>query len=1225
MKSSAILTTSTVILSATHNVVGIPIAFGNMFSADSSVSSSMSTDSTSLSSASASSAPASFSMPSSSSDSASFSSSLDATGSASSVTPLASMNSSSASGSFISSSSTPSTPSAAATLSPSAGPSNSRTAPNATQVLQLALTLEHLENAFYSQALSNFSASDFDDAGMPSGAYGRFKQIAEHESTHVDVLTSVLGNDSVAACNYSFLYTDPWSFAALSSVIENVGNAAYLGSVDHLVNDAAALNTSVSILSTEARQASWINSAILMGDPWSGPYDTPLNADLAYTIASSFITDCLPVNPTLPFTAYPNLTITSIDGGSTFAPGDNVTLTYDNSTAGSSAQYLAFFSGLNTTYANISSEKGVSIPDSLQGLLFAVVTTSLNGTAVLDNSLIAGPAALSFAFGSNASNSALQDIVMDTDTVPVDTVPGPSRLTTVDATHVNSTQDFLQAESALPPSDNIPFRDPTDPMPPGDPSMPLPPNPTTPTTTFVANTGLNTTPVKCKYIGSQYTHQSAKVTRDSVLGCGEIVAINRFEDFYLREGSPNWTTEFRDEFMGKIQKNTREATMYPFIVRLLTKICLYACKDDKDCLAFYNTANTGCLSKSKFEGSDLRPDLIAKRTTREDAQKIANGERSESKVFWHETESAVEVKAKFESIPPSVQTGSYIHVLPRVIPSLAGMLYLAWDAQFFYIYWSDTSGIVRSHHYKFEEEKSWDVLYRYVCTVVNPLTDLPTRDPTMSINPNPISPEWTINCKEKTYNAVQLYGATAHSRQTCVLWDPVKKRVIKDHWCDDDRRYRESNILEKIKGVPGVSQVDFSEVVKRPGDLGELATSKLHSGRESTLKHFTIVFKVIRSVLKKRRVLHRDISRYNILINPEHFDTELDDKLDDGSDVKFINQVLDPSLDRVKEEGILIDWDNAAELDAGVGDALTERTGTPMFVSLGVGAGKIKGRKNGNHQRDPFPVLTGKAKDLYIKAYGQETYDRYINVVEESDLIKMVSKDDDKNPRYRHAAYHDVESFFWVLVYELLVAYPENGTPSMSASANILLLQFQGHDFIPDDFRKSVLDKGEESWKEILHPRLGCLAEFITILCGYFVPEWAFWPELPEDHTHEAFKRLLLAEIAKLDAANDPIALNSKERKVIQHPDAIRNSSFMDSHETPSPRKSGSKRSCSDMTGMQEEKSRKRSREATSRPMVDVFGSPSDVAGDNNERLPSLPEESIRKSPLGREGKMPST
>ncbi|THH03710.1 hypothetical protein EW145_g6065 [Phellinidium pouzarii] len=816
---------------------------------------------------------------------------------------------------------------------------------------------------------------------------------------------------------------------------------------------------------------------------------------------------------------------------------------------------------------------------------------------------------------------------MDTDTVPVDRVPGPSRPTIVDATHVDSTQDFIQAESTPPSPNNAPSRDPTDSMPPGDPSMPLLPNPATPTTTSVANTGLNTTPVKCKYIGSQYTHQSAK------------------------------TTDFRDEFMGKIQKNTREATMYPFIARLLTKICLYACKDDKDCLAFYNTANTGCLSNSKFEGSDLRPDLIAKRTTREDAQKIANGERSESKVFWHETESAVEVKAKFESIPPSVQTGSYIHVLPRAIPSLAGILYLAWDAQFFYIYWSDTSGIVRSHRYYFEEEKSWDVLYRYVCTVVNPLTDLPTRDPTMSINPNPISPEWTINCKEKAYNAVQRYGATAHSRQTCVLWDPVKKRVIKDHWCDDDRRYRESNILEKIKGVPGVSQVDFSEVVKRPDDLGELATSKLHSGRESTLKVSgrrvprrtkqrsvlksrgdpLSARKSVRQILvalydsiqghqicvKKKRVLHRDISRYNILINPEHFDTELDDKLDDGSDVKFINQVLDPSLDRVKEEGILIDWDNAAELDAGVGDALTERTGTPMFVSLGVGAGKIKGRRNGIRQRDPFPVLTDKAKDLYIKAYGQKTYDRYLNAVEQSDLIKMVSKSDDKFPRYRHAAYHDVESFFWVLVYELLVAYPENGTPSMSASANILLLQFQGHYFVESDFRHSLFQEEKEFWKAVLHPRLECMAELISTLCGYFIPEWAFWPELPEDHTHEAFKRLLLAEIAKLDAANDPIALNSKERKVIQHPDAIRNSSFMDSHETPSPRKSGSKRSCSDMTGMQGEKSRKRPREATSRPMVDVFDSPSDVAGDDNQRLPSLPEESSKKSPLGREGKMP--
>ena len=35
-------------------------------------------------------------------------------------------------------------------------------------VFNLALTLEHLESAFYQQGLSNFTASDFQNAGLPA-------------------------------------------------------------------------------------------------------------------------------------------------------------------------------------------------------------------------------------------------------------------------------------------------------------------------------------------------------------------------------------------------------------------------------------------------------------------------------------------------------------------------------------------------------------------------------------------------------------------------------------------------------------------------------------------------------------------------------------------------------------------------------------------------------------------------------------------------------------------------------------------------------------------------------------------------------------------------------------------------------------------------------------------------------------------------------------------------
>ena len=75
--------------------------------------------------------------------------------------------------------------------------------PTDTQILQYALTLEHLEDFFYHDALSKYSADDFASAGFPAWVRGRLMQIAGHEADHVAFLSSALGNDSVAACTYS--------------------------------------------------------------------------------------------------------------------------------------------------------------------------------------------------------------------------------------------------------------------------------------------------------------------------------------------------------------------------------------------------------------------------------------------------------------------------------------------------------------------------------------------------------------------------------------------------------------------------------------------------------------------------------------------------------------------------------------------------------------------------------------------------------------------------------------------------------------------------------------------------------------------------------------------------------------------------------------------------------------------------------------------------------------
>ena len=179
-------------------------------------------------------------------------------------------------------------------------------------ILQFALTLEHLENVFYEGAIKNFTAQDFANAGYGSTYYNNLKYIAHDEQVHVQTLTAALqanGQTPVAACQYSFPYTDVNSFITLSSILEGVGTSAYLGGAP-LITSKYYLTVAGSILATEALHTSYQRAAI--GEvPMANPFETPLNPNPVYTLAAAFIVSCPASNPPLPFVAFPSLTATS--------------------------------------------------------------------------------------------------------------------------------------------------------------------------------------------------------------------------------------------------------------------------------------------------------------------------------------------------------------------------------------------------------------------------------------------------------------------------------------------------------------------------------------------------------------------------------------------------------------------------------------------------------------------------------------------------------------------------------------------------------------------------------------------------------------------------------------------------------------------------------------------------------------------------------------------------
>ena len=123
--------------------------------------------------------------------------------------------------------------------------------------LQLALTLEYLEDEFYQTALDTIGL-------IPLGRERTvFAKIAQHESAHVTFLQNGLGADSIAKPNFDFTagglfspFTNYGQFLALAQAFEDTGVRAYKGQAGNLITTPDLLQAALQIHSVEARHAS---------------------------------------------------------------------------------------------------------------------------------------------------------------------------------------------------------------------------------------------------------------------------------------------------------------------------------------------------------------------------------------------------------------------------------------------------------------------------------------------------------------------------------------------------------------------------------------------------------------------------------------------------------------------------------------------------------------------------------------------------------------------------------------------------------------------------------------------------------------------------------------------------------------------------------------------------------------------------------------------------------
>ncbi|KAG9013494.1 hypothetical protein FRB90_006014 [Tulasnella sp. 427] len=405
-------------------------------------------------------------------------------------------------------------------------------------------------------------------------------------------------------------------------------------------------------------------------------------------------------------------------------------------------------------------------------------------------------------------------------------------------------------------------------------------------------------------------------------------------------------------------------------------------------------------------------------------------------------------------------------------------------------------------------------------------------------------------------NFAPIFASNPFGTRTHVLFNPdsevslsgssKKLRVLKEQLCRIGTRFDENAIIEHIHEsgiVPGFVQALHHEENKLP--LSNIVSS---AGRRLGMCQYGTAFdtigtalemlytvydllEVLRHLRVHRKVLHRDISKGNVLyvlLNDNEDEDEDAGNIDTGPvelsvSLVFIRGLLGKRNKPQDTSTLLIDLNRGEDLESKTDEKRMDRTGTPLFIARAVQRGS------------PVPSLYPRLPQI---PPSPEVYtSRHPNRVERFPQMKSEhlpeSATSDPKTVTRHELNHDVESVFWPVFYWAMRAQPQGKglEPIDAAGWNLLATEeVANRENLLESLCRPNMPKG------IFHSTFGSLWALTQDLADIIRVDRHWYPDKdPRNNPEffaEAFQRLILQFI--LDNSTEDfmkISIDPKPRK----------------------------------------------------------------------------------------------